>query len=189
MHRNAAATLLGISRAGVDKLAASGILPDTRLLPADAVRALANRSRLAVSSGELTVLRTAARDHAYDEDRDWIGFHVDHTDTELEETSLRWWRSDPNKILSNELYTVTVATAPAATYKITGVAGSMQRPGEQGMRYHYEGELLARLSRDDDAGTIVIDYRTVDPTLRHLTQTVMESRIFTSSGGPIGYLN
>lgn len=186
IRRNAAATQLEISRAGVNKLVDAGILPNHHLLPADAVAALADRHRLMVATGGLTVLRTAARAPAYD-DRTWIGFHVDHTDTELDETSLRWWRSDPDKIIDNVLYTVVVATVPAAVYKITGVLGQTQRPGEQGMRYHYSGDLLARLTRSTTSD-FEISYRTGDSELLALTKRIMESRIVAPSGGPIAYL-
>jgi len=193
-----AAARLGVSRGSFDKLVASGILPNPT--PADFVDALAARPQLHVAEGELTVLRTAARAEAYDADRDWIGFHVEHTDDELAATSLRWWRSDADKVCDNRLYAVTVATIPAAVYEITGVIDTEQRTTETGLRYHYSGRLLARLGGPRPRS--VADYTVAGPSFDDLvgirigeddelyerTRQIMASRIMVDSGGPIGYL-
>lgn len=185
-----AAARLGVSRGSFDKLVASGLLPSPT--PADYVDALAARPQLQVVDGELTVLRTAARAEAYDADRDWIGFHVGHTDGELEATSLRWWRSDADKVLDNRLYAVTVATIPVAVYEITGVFDTEQRITETGPRYHYSGRLLARLIEAAGVDRSVDDLVSVriddDDELYERTCQIMASRIAVHSGGPIGYL-
>ncbi|WP_169846709.1 hypothetical protein [Rhodococcus marinonascens] len=55
------------------------------------MKELAGRSSLQVSDGELTVLRTDARQDAYpDDDRKFIGFHTEHTDDQIGAASLRW---------------------------------------------------------------------------------------------------
>lgn len=195
-----AAARLGVSRGSFDKLVASGILPNPT--PADVVDALAARPQLQVAEGELTVLRTAARAEAYDADRDWIGFHVEHTDDELDATSLRWWRSDADKVCDNRLYAVTVATIPVAVYEITGVLDTEQRTTEAGLRYHYSGRLLARLGGPRPQS--VADYTVAGPSIEEdlagmirigegdelyeRTRQIMASRIAVDSGGPIGYL-
>jgi|GEM_PF-1890715 len=192
---NAAAARLGISRGSLDKLVAAGILPTP--ISADTVEKLARRPMLAVASGELTVLRTAARAEAYDEDRTWIGFHIEHTDDEVTETSLRWWRCDPKKVIDNQLYAVTVSTIPVAVYNIRGVIGSYQRTTESGSRYHFDGTLLARLGDGPRyAANHAAHGITTNPlihvnsndSLHDRVQTIMNSRITVNSGGPIGYL-
>uniref|UniRef100_UPI003D8B0631 hypothetical protein n=1 Tax=Gordonia sp. B7-2 TaxID=3420932 RepID=UPI003D8B0631 len=186
LNRNDAASMLGVSRRNLDKLIDANIVDEP--ISENIINEMAHREVLAVRSGELTVLRTAARAEAYDEDREWIGFHVDYDDDQLEETSLRWWRSDADRVRDNRLYTVTVSTIPVAVYDITDVQGSLQRPGEQGLRYHYSGALLARLSRDPATGEVEVQYRTNDPALHSRAKEIMTSRVVVSSGGPIGYL-
>lgn len=190
---NAAAARLGISRGSLDKLVGAGILPPP--ISADLVEELARRPKLAVSSGELTVLRTAARATAYDEDRAWIGFHIDHTDDEVDQTSLRWWRSEPDRVIGNQLYAVTVSTVPVAVYSITRVLHSQQRTTETGLRHHYEGTLLARIGTGPGSSTsphglttTPIFHLTAGHPLLARVETIMGSRITVSSGGPIGYL-
>ncbi|WP_148046169.1 hypothetical protein [Nocardioides marmoriginsengisoli] len=67
----------------------------------------------------------ADRDKYPDDPRNWMGFNVEHSDEELEAASLRWWRSDPRRVVDNELFAVTVATFPVAVYRILGTAGSI----------------------------------------------------------------
>lgn len=184
LSRNEAAQRMGISRNNFDKLIDAGLVAEP--LAETVIDDLAGRAHLVAIAGELTVLRTAARDAAYDEDRVWIGFHLGHTDTELTETSLRWWRADPDRIINNQLYAVTIATIPVAAYRITEVTG--QRPDGTKTRYHFAGELLARLTADHN-DTPTIDYRiTADHGLYQHVKQIMTSRITVNSGGPIGYL-
>jgi hypothetical protein len=187
LSRTAAAARLELHVAHVDKMVRSGMLP----LPitAAAVDRLLGRPKLRVVAGELTVLRTDARKTAdrakYPGDRRrWMGFHVDHTDAELDETSLRWWRSDPVRVLDNELFAVTVANFPVAVYRISGVEDSYTRSDEDSPRQHYAGQLLARISP-----AMVASRREPMPGhLRPLVNQIMASRITVASGGPIGYL-
>lgn len=195
-----AAARLGISRASFDKLRESEILP--RPTPAEHVDLIAARPSLRVTTGELTVLRTAARATAYDADRQWIGYHVDHTDSELDAACLRWWRADADKVVDNRLYAVTVATVPVAVYEITGVEDSHQRMEESGMRYHFTGRLLARLGGQRHRPHVLAEYTYPGPSIDDLTSIrvdaadplyepthqIMSSRITVASGGPIGYL-
>ena len=78
-----------------------------------------------------------------DDPRTWMGFHVEHSDEELEAASLRWWRSDPHRVVDNELFAVTVATFPVAVYRILEIAGNITRADEDTRRHHYAGQLLA----------------------------------------------
>ncbi|MBM0255565.1 hypothetical protein [Micromonospora sp. 4G55] len=183
LTRAQAAGRLGLHPGGVDKLVRAGIfeLPITGAL----VNELAARQRLRVTVGELTVLRTDARADAYPgEDRQFIGFHVDHTDDELEQTSLRWWRSDPARILDNVLLAVTVATIPVAVYRITGRVGEKYRDGEEAPRHHYAGQLIARVH----PGMRRTYPQRTPAHLRDLAKQIMNSRVAVASGGPIGYL-
>lgn len=183
LTRNQAASRLGLSLALVDKLMRAGIL-ETPILAAT-VDGLADRSMLAVVAGELTVLRTDARADAHPgEDRRYIGFHVEHTDAELEATSLRWWRSEPAHVLDNELFAVTVSTVPVAVYGVHEHLESIYREGEDKPRHRYAGVLLGRVYPGMAA-------RTLPHTPGHLrdrVEQIMASRIKVSSGGPIGYL-
>jgi hypothetical protein len=184
ISRNVAASRLGLSIAGVDKLIRSSILtPD---IAAETVDELAARPWLQVLEGELTVLRTDARQPAYPgEDRKWIGFDAGHNDDELKATSLRWWRSSPVRILDNELFAVTVSTIPVAVYQITGHAGTLTREDEDTPRHKYSGKLLARVYPGMPRPRVL---GTMPGHLRTAVEQIMSSRIKVSSGGPIGYL-
>lgn len=181
--RTHAAERLGLHPAGVDMLVHAGIfhLP----LVAATVNKLAQRPYLQVAAGELTVLRTSARMLGYPwEDRRYIGFHADHTDAELEETSLRWWRSDPDRVLDNELFVVTVSTFPVAVYRIVGLVASKVREGEIEFHHHYSGQLLARVYPD----LVPVFPQATPGHLHGLARQIMRSRIAVSRGDRIGYL-
>jgi hypothetical protein len=187
LNRTQAAARLELNPAGVDKLVKAGILD----LPikADSVARLTGRERLQVLDGELTVLRTDARasadrDKYPDDRRTWMGFHVEHSDEDLEAASLRWWRSDMHRVVDNELFAVSVATFPVAVYRILGTAGSITRADEDTPRHHYAGQLLARVH----PGMEVTYPQDTPGHLRGLAKQIMHSRIVVSSGGPIGYL-
>lgn len=187
LSRTVAAARLELHVAHVDKMVRAGMLP----LPITAmsVDQLVGRPKLRAVDGQLTVLRTDARqesDHAKypDDPRHWMGFHVRQTDTELAETSLRWWRCDPARVMDNVLFAVTVATYPVAVYRIIGHNASYTRPDEDTPRQHFAGRLLARISPE-----MVTTRREPMPGhLRPLVDRIMASRITVSSGGPIGYL-
>lgn len=187
VSRSVAAARLGISYGSVTKLMRCGILPTP--ISADLVHKLAARPPLVVSEGELTVLRTgskapADRQKHPNDDREFIGFSMGHSDAELEETSLRWWRSDPDAVLDNQLWATCVATVPVAVYVIDGLEESMTRPDETRLRHHYAGRLIGRLHHDLEP-----DLRQNRPAhLRALAQQILTSRVYTSSGGPIAYL-
>ncbi|MFG1802433.1 hypothetical protein ACGFI4_20025 [Micromonospora carbonacea] len=183
LTRTQAAGRLGLHPAGIDKLVRAGIFEVP--IAGTLVNEIAARQRLRVVDGELTVLRTDARADAYPgEDRQFIGFHVAHTHDELEQTSLRWWRSDPTRILGNVLMAVTLATIPVAVYRITGQIGEKYRDGEDAPRHHYAGQLLARVH----PGMHRTYPQSTPGHLRDLAKQIMKSRIAVSSGGPIGYL-
>lgn len=185
LTRQQIASRLGLHRAGVEKIIDAGMLEHPFM--ASEVDAMANRQRLRVVDGELTVLRTDARADADLTEKPWrryIGFHTTHTNGELEATSLRWWRSTVETVLGNELFAVTVATFPVALYRITGHLRSFTREGEKHQRHHYEGQLLARVH----PGMKIRLEADIPEHLKNPTRQVMESRIVVSSGGPIGYL-
>lgn len=187
LNRTQAAARLGLNGPGVDKLVRAGML--TVPIELEEVERLAGRQRLRAATGELTVLRTDARAEAdpvrYPHDpRQWVGFHVEHTDAELADSSLRWWRSDPERVRDNVLFAVTVSTFPVAVYAITDRIDSFQRAGEAWLRHHFAGDLLARAHP-----RMVATYRQdVRGDLRELARQIMTSRIAVDSGGPIGYL-
>ncbi|HEY3549219.1 MAG TPA: hypothetical protein VGK17_24345 [Propionicimonas sp.] len=55
----------------------------------------------------------------------------------LEETSLRWWRSDLAKVIANRLFVVTLGTYPVAPYDIAGLEDTQVRQGETQPRHRY----------------------------------------------------
>jgi hypothetical protein len=181
--RTHAAERLGLHPAGVDMPVHAGIFP-TPMLAAN-VHKLASRPYLQVADGALTVLRTHARAPGYPgEDREYVGFHADHTDAELEETSLRWWKSDPERVLDNELFVVTVSTFPVAVYRILDRVASKVREGEVEFHHHYSGQLLARVY----PGLAPVFPRATPAPLHNLARQIMGSRIAVPNGGRIGYL-
>jgi hypothetical protein len=183
LTRTQAAERLGLHPAGVDMLVHAGIFHQP-MLAADVAR-LAARPHLRVAGGELTVLRTSARALGYlGEDRAYTGFHADHTDDQLEETSLRWWKSDPGRVLDNELFVVTVSTFPVAVYRIAGHVASKVRAGEIEAHHHYAGQLLARVYAD----LTPVFSQATPAHLHRLARQVMASRIAIPNGGRIGYL-
>ena len=187
LTRTQAAARLELNPAGVDKLVRAGILGIP--IKTSEVEKLTGRDRLQVLSGALTVLRTDAREKAHREKyphdpREWMGFHVEHTNEDLAAASLRWWRSDPYKVLDNELFAVTVATFPVAVYRILDRTDSFTRSDEDSPRHHYAGQLLARVH----PGMAATFPQNTPGHLRILAKQIMGSRIVVSSGGPIGYL-
>lgn len=188
VNRTMAAARLEVNGPAIDKLMRAGLL-STPIQAAEVDR-LAGREWLEVIAGELTVLRTDARDIAdpakmpSTDTRALVGFHVDHSDTELIDSSLRWWRADAGRVLENVLFTVTVATIPVGVYALHALAGTHQRPGEKWLRYHFNGTLLARMHR----GQTISYAENTSADLRALARTIMSSRVSASSGGPLAYL-
>lgn len=184
LTRSQAASRLGIAMGAVDKLVSAHVLA----LPirSDVVERIERRGYLVAEEGELTVLRTDARKPAYpSEDRKWIGFSTGHSDIELEQTSLRWWRSDPRRVIGNELFAVTIASVPVAVYKIDGVEDERVRRGEDRPRFHYRGILLHR----SHPGMPDLPLSPAVPVrYRDQVRQIMSSRIKVLSGGPIAYL-
>ena len=155
----------------------------------DDVEQLVGRDHLQVTTGELTVLRTDARAESDPakypmDDRRWVGFHVEHSDQELDESTLRWWRCDPARVLDNELLVVTIATYPVAVYRILDRADTIVRPDESTPRHGFTGQLLARVQ----LGMSVTFAQDAPGHLRMPARQIMNSRITVDSGGPIGYL-
>ena len=188
LNRTQAGARLGLNGPGVDKLVRAGILD----LPirTDDVERLMGRDRLQVTAGELTVLRTDARALSdpvkYPMDnRRWMGFHVEHTNDELAESSLRWWRCDPERVVDNELFTVTVASFPVAVYRILGKSATIVRPDETSSRHGFAGQLLGRVHP-----SMVMTFPQDSPgDLRLMARQILNGRITVDSGGPIGYLH
>lgn len=178
MTRNEAAHALDLSLTAIDKLIHTGVLGTP--ISATLVEKLARRPLLSAISGELTVLRTDARQPTPpDDDRTATGFHTTMSTHELIETSLRWWRCDPDRVVDNELFAVTVATIPIAVFLITRHL-NQRTSGVRTVRHHFDGDLLARRTPDGDT--------TAPAALHERVTTIMSSRIYTTSGGPIGYL-
>jgi hypothetical protein len=161
-----------------------GLLPPA---PTDSdVARWEGRPSLSLATGELTVLRTDSREPAPQEPsppRDWIGFDVAMSDAELEAASLRLWRCKPIRVMNNELFVVTIAEFPVALYLLGAHVGSYRVGDEEFDRHHFVGDLLARLDSD-----LKVDTRPSPAMSESDIRTIMGSRIRTSSGGPIGYL-
>lgn len=187
LNRTQAASRLGLNGPPLDKMINAGML--TAPIATQAIERLRGREYLQLTEGELTVLRTDSRASSLperypDDDRKWIGFHVEHTDEELEAASLRWWRCAPDRVIDNVLFVVTVATFPVALYRVTGEAKQIVRPDETVPRYHFTGQLLARVSAE-----MAPTFNGQAPGhLQPIAKQIMNSRITVTSGGPIGYL-
>lgn len=180
-----AAARLELHAASFRKLKQTGIFGSE--ISSSVVEELRSRKPLRVRSGELTVLRTDAKAPAYaGEDRKYLGFHVDFSDEELADASLKWWRGNVEGISNNRLFAVTIAGFPMAVYQIVGCIGSITREGERRPRYAFAGQLLARVG--PNSPTIHFPQNANQFYFSRARQ-IMESRVITSSGGPIGYLS
>ncbi|MEZ0446866.1 hypothetical protein [Cellulomonas sp. ICMP 17802] len=195
LSRTQAAAMLGIAPGTFDKLVRAHLIA----LPvrASAVAELAARPPLRVQSGALTVLRTdainASDPHRYPgDDRPYIGFGTAMTDEEVAAASLRWWRSDPEIVVDNQLFAVALATIPVAVFEVTETLDCITRPDEASRgirRYSYGGRLLARIH---EGGLEPVVERALPKDLRDRAAQIMASRILNSdaaAGGPIAYLN
>lgn len=198
----AAAMTLGLSRGSLNKITNAGVLEQPFVR--DAVVNLAARPTLGVTEGGITVLRTTSATEARPETppRTRIGFDASMANDELEDANLRWWRGDAQKILDNEIFVPAIGSIPVAVYRLTGIADRKQDGRE--VRYWFEGELLARLETRPSSGQgenggpllslAIHPWQISSPQPRShpllpLAMKIMESRVFASSGGPIGYLN
>lgn len=173
------ASMLGISVAGARKLVDAGVL--TKPTPVSAVASLAARSSLHITDGEITVLRTGPQvlDDT-DPDRVHMGYDEAMTDQEAEDGNLRWWRCEPERVLRSGLFLVTISTIPLALYEVTNCLTPDSAP-----RHHFAGNLIAR--HVGEQGT----WRAASqPTVITADEvnTIMSSRVYTRSGGPIAYL-
>ena len=173
--------------AGVDQLVRAGVLENP--LAISGVEHLASRPQLQVTSGELTVLRAKARQPAdprlWPEDpRPYVGFHAEHSDRELDETTLRWWRSDPRRVIDNELFACTVSGFVMAVYLITDLAATLVTTARQASHHHYLGQLLGRVHAADPAGRTT---GAVPERLRARVELLLRSRVAIRAGNSIAY--
>lgn len=183
------ASMMGVATRTAKKLVFSGIVsnPVTR----DEAEALRDRQELVVTDGVLPVLRTDAATYARDDSgRETIGFHVDQSDHELSEACLGYWNADGDRIVEAGVLLVTVATVPVALFDIAGIR-SDSRPGKVG----FNGELIARLRRADTSNPLAqkgeatrVKLYVVRGDERRWARDVMSTRVWTTSGGPIAYL-
>lgn len=179
-----ASSMLGLTPEGVSKLVHAGIIT-TRdrvgrgpgLLRSD-IEALRDRPTLTVDAGELTVLRTEPASPVIEPDREWKGWSSWMTDDQINLACLQWWRGGGQRILTNEIFVTTMSTIPVAVHDITDIA-AVTGTGTD-LRRSYTGNLLARYGGENRATT---------PRERDLVDTIMRSRIYTVSGGPIAYLS
>ncbi|MHB1063009.1 MAG: hypothetical protein ACYC1Z_00670 [Georgenia sp.] len=81
------------------------------------------------------------------------------------------------------LLVVTVATFPAAVYRILEKVDH-GRPDERVPRHQFAGQLLGRIH----PGGVPMFRGDTPGHLRAMAKQIMGSRIVVNSGGPIGYL-
>lgn len=170
---------------GLRKMIRCGLLPAS---PTESdVERWEGRQVLDLESGELTVLRTDAKEPSppmYPTDpRKWLGFDITMTEAELEDASLRWWRCKPERVVNNELFAVTIAEYPVALYLLHEHVASNRYGDEKFDRHHFAGVLLARIDRNLELA-VAPSSAVSESDIR----SIMASRIRASSGGPIGYL-
>lgn len=179
LTRGQAASMLSISPAGVDKLLRAEMLPTP--IPRDLVESWRGRTELVVKDGALTVLRADSITPATeDPERPYMGYATHMTDIEMTLASLRWWRTDPDTILDNELFVGTISTIPYALWRITKNVGT--RGSGTYARHAFAGQLIARGYPNTHVPM------TKDPDLIQAARMIFGSRIYTESGGPIAYL-
>ncbi len=188
LTRLQAATKLGLNPAAIDKLVSAHALSTP--IKAGEVAQLAGRQRLAVTSGELTVLRTdsgwtpdPARTPAT-ETRTVAGFDTHYNDADVACANLRWWRADADRVLDNVLFAVTLGTVPVAVFAVDGRLASFRVAGESFERHSFSARLLARIQ----PGLVVKHWPGTPGHLQTRVRQIMDSTIKVDSGGPIGYL-
>lgn len=177
MTRGAAASKLGISPAGVDKLTAAGMMRPS--LKRTSVATMAQRPELVVSDGAITVLRTTATTPSQSHARGSKGYDYKMDADEISDANLGWWRVDTGRVIDNKIFVVTISTFVAAVFSITGIAASEGAGTER--RHMLEGTLLGSTYH----GVRGFGYKTRD---YNMVETILGSRIYTESGGPIAYL-
>lgn len=202
-----AATRLGLSYDQFTKklLDAGLITPRRRYSLAD-ITPLADRPTLVVTDGETSVLRTRGKHESRtdSDDRPTIGVHTDYTNGYLDSTCLKWWRADPTRICDNGLMIVTTGERPFAVYAIDGLLESYGSGTNR--RHWFDGRLLIRCKNTNilEAGDQIVDELTIwcTDTFRIVTTPagredrdllgklteIMQTRVNSTSGGPIAYL-
>lgn len=175
------ASTLGISVPGVRKLVDAAVLsqPASPAMVAE----FATRPRLGISDGEITVLRTGPAEEVFDPERRFMGYDASMTDQEANRATTRWWRCDPDRVLSAGLFLVTISTIPVAVFEVNGLLDTLGHGTE--VRHALDARLLARF--DATAGHTTFREPSDRITAEDMT-TIMGSRVYTTSGGPVAYL-
>jgi hypothetical protein len=188
--RPQAASILGVSMGGIDKLLESGFLRDLKQQP---VIAMANSPHVRVLDGRLPVLRTAAHrdatlsDHD-DHTRKYIGASPTLTDDELLQASNRWWRSNPTEIVAAGLLAVAISGFVVAVLQIHSLARS--EPDKKGLlRHAYDASLLCRMDDLADASSKRICLDGLSPADRDGCLALLGCRVKSMAGGPIAYVD
>jgi hypothetical protein len=188
--RPQAASILGVSMGGIDKLLESRFLGD---LKQQAVLALANSPHVRVLDGRLPVLRTAAHrdatlsDHD-DQARKYIGASPTMSDDELLQASNRWWRSNPSEILAAGLLVVAISGFIVAVLQVRSLARS--QPDKKGvLRHAYDASLLCRMDDLADASSKRVCLEGLSPRDKDECLALLGCRVRTVAGGPIAYVD
>ena len=188
--RPQAASVLGVSMGGIDKLLESGFLGD---LKQQAVISLANSPHVRVLDGRLPVLRTAAHRDAIlsdhdDRTRKYIGASPTMSDDELLQASNRWWRSNPTDILAAGLLVVAISGFIVAVLQVHSLFRS--QPDKKGLlRHAYDASLLCRMDDLADASSKRLCSEGLSPRDRDGCLALLGCRVRTLAGGPIAYVD
>ena len=170
---------LRVTRHPLDRLIASGFLPDTRV---DRVAALATRSSVA-SDEPLVVVRTGLP--GWDGGRK-IGLATGFTDVELLESTRQWWTCDLSEVLDAGHILVSVAGWCVAVLELTGPDGAprdvITDNGATVRRHAFAATLLARVDNlvTGEVRLLGIPGRRVEPVM-----AALGNRLPTPQGAPL----
>ena len=202
LSRRQAADQLQISLGGIDRLLASGYLPD---LSVQRIWDLSTR-RILIADGCQPVLRQGLKTLADDDPstkypREFMGESWDLDDDEVVAADQQWWRCEPQNVVNARFLPVTIAGFPVTVLRIRGVREAVPhrftaRNGHEmtEIRYSFDAELAGRarelghLRADEDC----VEAFYVDPALpdaeRERVLLLLKGRSTAQSGGPIAYL-
>ncbi|TFH68152.1 hypothetical protein [Cellulomonas sp. HD19AZ1] len=191
LSRRQVAEMLQTTARSVEKLTASGYLPDLR---AGRVLSLARRPFL-YTDGVQPVLRQAVAQIDPDGERDYIGEGAMLTDAQQLDADRRWWRCDAEQVVAAGLLPVTLAGFVVTVLKIIDTETQVRRviPGRGAqtttveVRYAFSASIAGR-SRA--LGEPERDYLAPDLSdqERDTVQVMLGGRSSARSGGPFAYL-
>lgn len=191
LSRRQAADMLQISPGGMEKLYASGYLPD---LSAGRILNLARRPFLR-ADGVQPVLRQAPAQIDPDPEREYMGEGAHLTDAQQLDADRQWWRCDASQVVTAGLLPVTVAGFVVTVLRIEGIEKQVRRivqnrdgdPAAVEVRWSFDATIAGRVRA---LGEPDRDYLApgLEADERDAVVAMLAGRSSARSGGPIAYL-